>query len=64
MRKNTLVISPKELQEELGVSRTTLWRLRRNNHLPKEVHVGGQFLGWRRASIEAWLIASETQEAA
>ncbi len=64
MKKDTLIITLKEMQYELSVSRATLWRLRRDNVLPKPVYAGDMLLGWRRSAIEEWLIESQQQEAA
>jgi len=64
MKKDTLIITLKEMQHELGVSRPTIWRLRRDKILPNPVYAGDMLLGWRRSSIEEWLIESQQMEVA
>ena len=43
-----------------GLSRTTLWRLRRTGEFPAPVRLGGdgsRAVGWLRNDIEAWIIS-------
>ena len=50
---NTTIVRQQELARELGVSSTTLWRLR--DELPAAVQISKGIKGWRRADINAWL---------
>ena len=36
------------------LSRTTLWRLRRNGAFPPPIQLSPGLIGWRRGDIEAW----------
>ncbi len=48
-----------ELAEELNVSKTTLWRWRKEGSIPKPIHLGFRVVGWRREVIEAWFKEKE-----
>ena len=47
------IIRRKELATELGVSDTTLWRLRAE--LPPAVQISKGVRGWKRSDITAWI---------
>ncbi|MDE0133136.1 MAG: AlpA family phage regulatory protein [bacterium] len=43
-----------------GLSRTTLWRLRRTGEFPAPVRLGGdasRAVGWLRSDIEEWILS-------
>jgi len=51
----SLVIWPKGLEQQLGISAPTRWRWERDGKLPKrDVSIGGR-RGWKPATIEAAL---------
>jgi predicted DNA-binding transcriptional regulator AlpA len=56
---NTLIIKPRELAVELGMSTTSIWRWQQKNLLPKPIYIGNKMLGWKRTTILAWLDSSE-----
>jgi prophage regulatory protein len=55
MQCQKLILRPEELAQELGISKTTLWRLSRDKKIPQPVQISDRAIGWRRADIEKWL---------
>ena len=49
------IIRQKPLARQLGVSDTTLWRMR--DDLPKPVQISKGIKGWRQSDIDRWLEA-------
>ena len=49
------VLRPKQVIEEYGLSRTTIWRKEREGTFPKRVRLGSRAIGWLRSDLEAWL---------
>lgn len=49
------IIRADELAQELGVSKTTLWRMQQRNELPRPLQLSRRLTGWRRSQIEKWL---------
>ncbi len=47
-------IRQRELLDELGVSRATLWSWRRKGLFPEPVSLGPQAVAWRRCDVAAW----------
>lgn len=47
-------ISYKKLQEITGKSRTTLWRMVRNNELPKPYQISLNSVGFKESEIQEW----------
>ena len=45
-----------DLVDFLGVSRSTLWRWRKDSIIPEPVRVGKRVVLWRKADIEEWVI--------
>lgn len=56
------VLRPRAVAECLGISRTTLWRMRRRGEFPAPIQITLAVVGWRRSTVERWL--AERQEAA
>ncbi len=57
------VLSPTELSIELGLSRQTLWRMRKNQTGPEFVFLGAQKIGYRRCAVDKWLDANSVPAA-
>jgi len=36
-------------------SRTTIWRLEKENKFPKRINIGNNSVGWRESEILAWI---------
>ncbi len=49
------VLQMKDLEQVLGISRSTIWRLRRKGLFPDHVNLSERRVGWRKSAIEAWL---------
>ncbi|ARN64661.1 MULTISPECIES: helix-turn-helix transcriptional regulator [Vibrio] len=63
MNINTIIIKPHQLLEELGISRTTLWRLQTKGLIPKPISINSYVLGWKRETIIEWLDSIHQAEA-
>ncbi|EGR3003016.1 transcriptional regulator [Vibrio parahaemolyticus] len=58
------LIRQSELAMLLGVSSTTLWRMRQDDSFPKPVSIRSRLIGWRIRDIENWLEANKLDAAA
>ncbi|WP_210446239.1 helix-turn-helix transcriptional regulator [Vibrio crassostreae] len=58
------LIRQTELAMLLGISITTLWRLRQDESFPKPVVIRARMIGWRLCDIESWLAANKLDTAA
>ena len=59
---NDQLLTRRQLQETLGISRTTTYRWLQDGTLPAPVRLGPRFLRWRRRDIEAFLEALESDK--
>ena len=50
-----------DLTEELRVSRTTIWKLRRSAEFPSPIRVSRQRLVWRRSDIDEWVASRQSE---
>ena len=57
----TQVIRPSEAARMLGVSRTSLWRFRRQSGVPAPVMLGDRATGFFRHELENWLRSKQVQ---
>lgn len=48
-------LRPMDVCALLGISRPTLWRLRRAGSFPHPTALSQRSIGWRRAEVEAWI---------
>jgi prophage regulatory protein len=46
---------PKPLAKRLGVSTTTIWRMRGRHEFPEPVQISPGAIGWRESDVQAWL---------
>lgn len=44
----------KDVERELGISRTTIWRLVKAGVFPPPLRITSKAIAWRRSDIEAW----------
>jgi prophage regulatory protein len=51
------VVRPKHLQEAVGVSTTTAWRLRQLGQFPDPIRLSARSVGWRRTDLDQWLVS-------
>lgn len=50
----TAVVYPRGVQQQLGISLATRWRMERDGKLPKrDYFVGGVAVGWKPETLEA-----------
>lgn len=49
------ILRPRELAERIGLSLTTIWRLRQRGELPEPIRLSPGCVGWRLSDIDAWL---------
>lgn len=49
------LLTLKDLEEILQVSRSTLWRLRKKGAMPEPISGIGRFARWRKVDIDQWL---------
>lgn len=57
-----LIIRPAQLANELGASKTTLWRWRQAGILPDPVLLDPRLVGWEKAVIEQWIQSRSKME--
>lgn len=51
------IIRANELVKRLGISRTTLWRLTRNDTtFPQPMSISNRTVGWIEAEVDAWIL--------
>ena len=62
MRNKSLIIRYGDLAEELGVSKSTIWRWRRKGEMPSPLSLGPRVIAWERAVIEQWLESKRSKE--
>lgn len=53
-----LLIDSKEVAKLLGVSPSTVWRMRCEGQLPPPVFVCRRLVKWKRSDIMAWIESS------
>jgi len=51
------ILSPKALEARLGLSESTILRLRQRRDLPQPLRLSGNRIGWREGDIAKWLDA-------
>lgn len=49
------VLRWREVEERIGVSRSTLWRWVRDGRFPPGVRLGPNAVGWVETEVDAWL---------
>jgi prophage regulatory protein len=57
------VLREKQVVEEYGLSRTSIWRKERAGTFPKRVKLGaGRAVGWLRADLDNWIEGLRNQD--
>lgn len=49
------IIRAKEVQAMTGLSRTTIWRMEREDSFPKRISLGKNSVGWYLSDVQAWV---------
>jgi len=57
MKLKNKIIRPKELREQLHISKSTLWRWRSDPSFPKPILLGARSVGFFVSDVDAWLLA-------
>lgn len=52
--KNRILRSP-EVREITGLSKTTLWRMEKENNFPRRVQFGKSSVGWNSMEVQQWV---------
>ena len=47
----------KALEDKLGLSRSTIYRMMNHGEFPRPVRIGRRAVGWRSSDVEEWLKA-------
>ena len=57
----TQILRRRQLEEQLGLSRSSIYKMVADGLFPKPIKLGPHAVGWRADDVENWL--SEMQEA-
>jgi len=49
------ILSAKELTKQIGLSRTTIWRMERRGEFPQRIVLSSNRVGWDAKEINDWL---------
>jgi len=49
------ILRAHEVQQIVGVSRSTIWRMERKGQFPARLPLGTGSIGWLKSDIEAWM---------
>lgn len=49
------ILRTHEVLETISVSRSTLWRMVRDERFPPPIRIVGRHIGWRLSEVEAWI---------
>ena len=49
------ILRAQEVQQLVGLSRTTVWRLERKGQFPNRLPLGTGSVGWLKSDIESWI---------
>ena len=49
------ILRAQEVQQIVGLSRSTIWRLERKGSFPARVSLGVSSIGWLKSDIETWV---------
>lgn len=59
MQLKNEIIRPKQLAEQLNISKSTLWRWREAPDFPQAISLGTRSIGFLVKDIDNWLIARQ-----
>jgi prophage regulatory protein len=59
-RPLTRIYRPRDLADRLGISTTTIWRMRRRGEFPEPMRISPGAVGWPHGVLEQWLADRET----
>jgi prophage regulatory protein len=53
--RGSRVVRFREVEDRVGLSRTTIWRLERDGKFPLRLKISARTVGWIESEIEAWI---------
>ena len=54
------LLTSKQLTDETGISRSTIYRLLQNGAFPEPIYIGPRGVRWLESDIKAWLVERKT----
>ena len=54
-RPERQILRVADLEDQLGISRTTIWRMRRAGEIPQAIRISANAIGWPAHVIAQWL---------
>ena len=55
----TQILRRRQLEEQLGLSRSSIYKMIADGLFPKPIKLGPRAVGWRADEVENWLIAMQ-----
>ena len=55
----TQILRRRQLEEQLGLSRSSIYKMVADGLFPKPIKLGSRAVGWRAEEVENWLIAMQ-----
>lgn len=55
----TQILRRRQLEEQLGLSRSSIYKMVADGLFPKPIKLGPRAVGWRADEVENWLIAMQ-----
>ena len=52
-----MLLSANQVSEQLGITRTTLWRWCKADTFPQPIKIGPNTTRWRQSEVEEWVAA-------
>jgi prophage regulatory protein len=56
------ILRIKDVQDLMGISRSTIWRLEQRGLFPLRRQLGARIVGWLEGDIDAWLESLPTAQ--
>ena len=58
------ILRRKQVQERIGLARSSLYALIASNQFPRPVQLSARAVGWRESDVNAWLESRTTKRGA
>ncbi|MBQ0824367.1 AlpA family phage regulatory protein [Microvirga sp. HBU67558] len=59
MHKADRIVRWPEVRQQIGLSRTTVWRKIREQDFPAPVRLTNHSIGWRQSDLDGWLASRQ-----
>lgn len=56
MKKKIVILRRKQVEEQTGLKRSTIYDYLKNNTFPKPIKLGGKSAGWIESEIQEWIM--------